>query len=255
MVLYFIGLGLNDEKDVSVKGLEAIEKCQKIYLENYTAVLSADPEKLESLYSKRIILANREIVEKNPEQTILRDAQESDVAFLVVGDILAATTHVDLWLRAKELGIETQLIHNASVFSAIAVTGLQIYKFGKTTSIPFPQKDWQPQTPYGVIKSNKQNDLHTLLLLDLLPDKKKFMSVNQAIEYLLEIEEQRKEQVFTDDTFCVGCARLGSEKPVIISGKAINLQTSDFGKPMHCLIVPANMHFMEKKALGIWEQV
>ena len=39
MALYLIGLGLNDEKDITVKGLEAIKNCESVYLENYTSVL------------------------------------------------------------------------------------------------------------------------------------------------------------------------------------------------------------------------
>ena len=39
MVLYMIGLGLSDEKDISVKGLEIVQKAKSVYLEKYTAVL------------------------------------------------------------------------------------------------------------------------------------------------------------------------------------------------------------------------
>jgi len=39
MVLYIIGLGLGNEKDITLKGLEAIKSCQKLYLEYYTSIL------------------------------------------------------------------------------------------------------------------------------------------------------------------------------------------------------------------------
>ena len=133
MTLYFIGLGLYDKGDVSLKGLEAIKKCDKLYLEYYTSKLNNSIEELEELYEKKLILADRELVEKKAEETILTDAKNSNVGFLIVGDIFSATTHVDLLLRAKELGIETKFIHSSSVFSGIAVTGLQLYKFGKTS--------------------------------------------------------------------------------------------------------------------------
>lgn len=38
-MLYIIGLGLNDEKDITVKGLEAIQKCDAVFLEAYTSIL------------------------------------------------------------------------------------------------------------------------------------------------------------------------------------------------------------------------
>ncbi len=253
MALYFIGLGLYDEKDVSLRGLEAIKKCDVVYLENYTSMLSCDVKKLEEFYGKGIILAPRELVEKKAEKTILKDALSKEVAFLVIGDPMSATTHLDLRLRAEKAGIECIIIHNASVFSAVGVIGLQLYKFGRTTSIPFQEDKWHPETPYDVIKENRKNGLHTLILLDLSPDEKRFMTVNQAIEYLLSIEDKRKEKVFSNGLFCVGCARLGSLNPCIKSGKAFELLKEDFGKPMHCLIIPGKLHFAEEEALELFK--
>ena len=46
MVLYLIGLGLGDEKDITIKGFEALKKCSKVFLEAYTSVLSVGKEKL-----------------------------------------------------------------------------------------------------------------------------------------------------------------------------------------------------------------
>ncbi len=254
MTLYFIGLGLSDGKDVSLKGLEAIKGCEKIYLEHYTSRLNCDASELEKIYGRKIILADREMVEQKAEDTILKDAKGGEAAFLVVGDIFSATTHMDLWLRAKELGIKTRLIHGAGVFSGISETGLQLYKFGKTTSIPFPTEKWRPETPYDIIKQNLENGAHTLVLLDLSPKDNRFMSVNEAVKYLLEIEEQRGEGVFTKNTFCIGCARLGSETPTIKSGRAQKIAKAEFGEPLHCLIVPTKLHFAEEKALNCWEK-
>jgi diphthine synthase len=45
-MLYFIGLGLADEKDITVKGLEIVQKAERVYLEAYTAVLLVEKEKL-----------------------------------------------------------------------------------------------------------------------------------------------------------------------------------------------------------------
>ena len=70
MTLYFIGIGLNDEKDISVKGLEAVRKCDSIYLENYTSALSCPIEALEKLYGKKIILADRELTEKKADEIL-----------------------------------------------------------------------------------------------------------------------------------------------------------------------------------------
>ena len=42
MVLYVVGLGLGDEKDVMVRGLEVVQRCHKVYLEAYTSFLALD---------------------------------------------------------------------------------------------------------------------------------------------------------------------------------------------------------------------
>lgn len=47
-MLYFIGLGLGDAKDISVKGLEAIKRCKRVYLEAYTSLLTVGKEILVS---------------------------------------------------------------------------------------------------------------------------------------------------------------------------------------------------------------
>lgn len=240
MTLYFIGIGLNDEKDITLKGLEAVKNCDSIYLENYTSILQVPVENLEKLYEKKIILANRELVEKKAEETILKNAKEKNTAFLVIGDPLCATTHVDLMLRAKKEKIQVKVIPNASIISAIGITGLEVYKFGKITSIPFDNEN--VKTPVEVYEMNKKNGLHTLFLLDLNPEEKKFLTIKNAAEYLI------KNGISKDETF-IGCARIGSEKPLIIKGKAEEIIKKDFGKPPYCLIIPGNLHFIEEEAL------
>ena len=47
-MLYLIGLGLADEKDISVKGLGIVKKASRVYLEAYTAILLVDKEQLVS---------------------------------------------------------------------------------------------------------------------------------------------------------------------------------------------------------------
>lgn len=251
MTLYFIGIGLNDEKDITVKGLEAVKKCKYVYLESYTSILHVSLQKLEEFYGKKITLADRAMVEKHANDIIV-DAKESDVAFLVIGDIFGATTHIDMVLRARKEGIKCEFIHNASIMNAIGVVGLELYKFGKTTSIPFPEKGFKPETYYDVIKMNKEMGLHTLVLLDLRPVEQRFVTVNLGIQYLLEISASRGDSVFDENTMVVGCARIGGDFHIKY-GKAKDLLTHDFGKPLHCIIIPGKLHFIEEEALKQWE--
>lgn len=251
MALTFIGLGLNDEKDISLKGLEMVKKADAIYLESYTSKLNCNLSYLESLYGKKIIVADRNLVESEAEETILANAKSKDVVFLVVGDVFSATTHIDLYLRAKHLGIKTRVIHNASILTAVGITGLQLYKFGKTSSIPFRNED--VEVPYGVLALNQKNNMHTLFLLDLKEYSNDSLSINDAIRYLLKVELKKGESVFTDNTLCIGCAKLGSLDSIIKAGKAKDLLKQDFKGGMHCLIVPSKkLHFMEEEALKLY---
>jgi diphthine synthase len=84
-------------------------------------------------------------------------------------------------------------------------------------------------------------------------EKPRFMTVSQGIQCLLDIEKKRQEKVFTDETLCVGCARLGSKDMKIKAGKAKELFKEDFGKPLHCLVVPGKLHFVEEEALKLWK--
>ena len=120
MVLYLIGLGLGDEKDITIRGFEAIKRCDVLYLEHYTSILgiAGYKDKLEAFYDKKIILADRNMVESEAEQ-IYETSRDKFVGFLVVGDPLCATTHTDLILRARALNIPVEIIHNASIMVLI----------------------------------------------------------------------------------------------------------------------------------------
>ena len=266
-MLYLIGLGLNSKKSVSVEGLEAIKESDFVFLENYTSIIDEELKELEEFYGKNIILAPRDLVETNSDE-ILDKAKESVVSFLVVGDIFSATTHHDLLLRAKEKEIKTKIFHNASILNAVGSIGFDLYKFGKTTSIVFPDNNWLPKTPYDVIKVNKNNNMHTLLLLDIKvaepskedllkgvnkPQPPRFMSVNEAIEVLLRLEKLHEEEVISEDTLAIGVARLTTKTQKVLFGKLKDLKNQDFGKKLHSLIIPSKLSDFELSLLKEYE--
>ena len=45
-MLYVIGLGLGDAKDITVKGLEIVKRCELVYLESYTSILTCGKEEM-----------------------------------------------------------------------------------------------------------------------------------------------------------------------------------------------------------------
>lgn len=264
MVLFVVGLGLGDEKDVTIRGFEAVKSCKRVYLEYYTSVLGIDHLKLKEFFNVEIILADRDMVECQAEN-IYENAKSENVAFLVVGDPLCATTHTDIILRAKKLGITVEVIHNASVMGAVASSGLQLYQFGYTVSIPLFEGEWRPDSFYERIKYNSAGGMHTLCLLDIKmkepdPDAMcrgqlrmlppRFMTVAIAVEQLLEVESRRKEGVLAESSLAVGMARLGQQTQKIVFGTLVELlRVTSLGGPLHCLALCGALHPLEVEAL------
>ncbi|MEM2899160.1 MAG: diphthine synthase [Thermoplasmata archaeon] len=249
--IYFIGLGLFDEKDISLKGLEAVRSCERVFAEFYTAFLAGTSiEKLESLYGKKIEVLSREEVESGNK--IIENAKGCNVAFLTAGDAMTATTHQEIRLRALDLGIETEIIHGSSIVtSASGLLGLQHYKFGKTTTIPFKQKGYFPTSPYDAIRDNLKMGLHTLVLLDIQvsKDSARYMSANEGLRYLHEIEDFKKEGIATKDRLVCVVSRAGSRSPVVRAGRLGKILEEDFGPPLHSIVIPGKLHFLEAESL------
>lgn len=247
--LSFVGLGLYDEKDISLKALDVIKQADYVYAEFYTSFLSgATIETIEKVYKKNIIVLNRE--ETESDSVILQKAKKYNVAFLVGGDALTATTHVDLRIRAIKLGIQTRVIHGSSVVTAVpGLLGLQQYKFGRITTLVTPERNYFPLSPYDLIKENKKQGLHSLVLLDIKAEKNQCMTADQALDVLWKMEQEKQENLFsTQDIVCV-VARAGSMNPIVKANTFEQLEKQQFGPPLHSIVIPGNLHFMEIEAL------
>jgi len=249
--LLFVGLGLYDERDLSLRGLEEIRDADSVFAELYTSLMpELSIQKLEELVGKRVSVVSRRTLEEEGGQLILREAEERKAALLVPGDPLIATTHVDLRIRAEKRGIKTRVIHGASIVSAtIGLSGLQNYKYGRSVTIPFPEEGFTSETPYRVIMQNRKMGLHTLCFLDIEAEEKRYMTVSDGLETLLATEKQKRKQVITPDTLVIGIARAGSKKPTVKAGYVEEVIKQNFGAPPHTLVFPGKLHFMEAEAL------
>lgn len=242
-MLYIVGMGLASERDLSLRALDVLKKCKEIYLESYTSRLGFDVKKLNKLIGKPVIIADRSIIELKAKETVLKNAKKSNVALLVLGDVFAATTHYDLYMRAKKMKIKVNVIHNASVFTAVGISGLSLYKFGAVTSIPFDYSNLK--SPISLIEKNLRNGLHTLVLLDLDPENNKFMNISEALSYLVR-EGLGNAKV-------VGVTALGSGKEEIKFGKASKVMKYKFKRFPQSLIVVGKTNFVEDDALKLWK--
>ncbi|MCE5297015.1 MAG: diphthine synthase [Euryarchaeota archaeon] len=247
--LIFVGLGLGSVQDMSLRALTELRSCDVIYGEFYTSKLvNSSVEDLESLIGKKIVRLKRADVEEGEEMILA--AKEKKVAFVTAGDTMAATTHVDIRLRAEEDQVPTRLVHGTSIFSAASsVLGLQPYKFGRTVTLPFPEPGYVPLSPYERILENKERGLHTLVLLDIREEEGRYMTSQQAVQWLLDAEARAGCGLIRDDTIICSAARVGGSDEKVAAGYPKQMLDMDMGAPLHTLVIPGKLHFMEAMAL------
>ena len=244
-MFYLIGLGLKPEQ-LTVEAISALKKCDEVFMERYTSDFSTgELEELEALAGKKIKELDRPEVETGFSKR-LAVAREKNIALLVIGNPLFATTHVQLLIDAERLGVQWSVVPGISVQNYIGKTGLNAYRFGRVVSIVSPSENYKPESFYDNIKSNLEAGLHTLCLLDISPMKK--MTPRDAHRLLLEIESKRNSKALKEAKIVV-LAALGSEEERIASGKATKLLWEEFTMPAS-IIVCAELSEKEKEGLA-----
>jgi len=248
--LWLIGLGPGNLDYMSKKAIDVARACSERFLEGYTAILPPYQEdRLEGFVGKweRIMRPRVE----NPEE-LLKLAKEEPVALLIVGDPMQATTHVDLEARCDELEIDFNVIPGITATAlAVSLSGLQSYRFGRQVTIPYSYGNYLPSSPLEMINKNYDNNLHTLVLLDLDPtgmgiEKPTPMSPHDACTILQKMERKMIEEgmkssqpVKNFDGILLTDISLDSQK--VIAGNLFEISEYNGGW-IHCLIIPSKMN-------------
>ena len=236
MAFYLIGTGMN-KNSIPADALEILKSCDKIYLENYTVNFPYPISELVDEYGVKIEELARSTVE---DESILKEAKSSKIALLVYGDSLSATTHTQLILECKKQNIKYQIFHNASIITTIAETGLSLYKFGKTASMPnWDEHKNKPTSFMNYIKENSGISAHTLILTDI------GLEIKNAIIQLLESSE-KTEIKLPEKIIAISFAGTPSQK--IFYDTPEKIQNQNIPMPF-CLIIPNKLHFIESDAL------
>jgi diphthine synthase len=244
-MLTFIGMGLYDEKDISIKGYEKVKEADEVYIEFYTSKLvGTTRERLEEFFGREIVELRREDLEDRSRE-LVEKARHKDIVLLIPGDVAVATTHSSIMLEARQKGVDIQLIHGASIVSAVCgLTGLHNYRFGKSATVAYPYGKTVSRTPIRVILDNWSINAHTLLYLDLHPEP---MTIAKAVEILKKADDDK----MLKDAYAVGLARAGSEKPVVRCDRLYELPEHDFGDPLYIMVVLAKkLHITEYEFLS-----
>jgi diphthine synthase len=241
-MLSFVGLGLYDERSVTVRGRDTLADADAAFAEWYTSRLAGtDVEALEATHDIDIEVRDRAGVEQDPEP-ILGAAADGHAAFLTAGDTMISTTHVDLRLRAHERGIDTQVVHGTTAQTAVSsLTGLQNYRFGKATTLPFEETHGGvPDSVVETVDANQTRGLHTLVYLDIDGEAEHFMTGDTAAGLLAAP---------LDDQLGVVVGQAGSDDPTVRAAHLSALAADSFGPPLHLLVVPGELHPIEADAL------
>ena len=241
-MLSFVGLGLYDERSITVRGREVLAEADHVFAECYTSILAgATVEDLEATHDISIEVRDRAGIEQDPEP-ILDAAAEGHAAFVTAGDTMISTTHVDLRMRAHDRDIETRVVHGTTAQTAASsLTGLQNYRFGKATTLPFEETHGGvPASVVETIGANRERDLHTLVYLDIDGEGERYMRGDTAAGLLAED---------LDDPVGVVVGQAGSEKPTVRADHLSTLAEDSFGPPLHLLVLPGELHPLEADAL------
>jgi len=234
-MLYLIGLGLNVD-GISKFGLAVPKRCKRVYLENYTVDFPYSKEELEEVIGKKIINADRDFVES---LKIVDEAAKADVALLIYGSPLTATTHITLLQETKKSGIKTKVIYNASIFDAVAETGLQLYKFGKITSMPGWEKNYEPDSFMKTVQENQSMKAHSLILADI------GLEFQDALKQLEEAAKNYKIKL----SKIILCQALGTKNKKIAYKTIEEFREFSGVRKPYCIIIPSKLHFVEKEFL------
>ncbi|MBI2547546.1 MAG: diphthine synthase [Candidatus Aenigmarchaeota archaeon] len=243
-MLALIGLGLFDENDLTLRGIDEARNSDKVYIELYTSKWHGNIRNLEKIIGKNIVELKRKDMEENSGK-ILDEARKQRISIFVEGDPLMATTHSSLLVDARKHKIETKVIHNASIVSVIGETGLHMYKFGPVVTIPFPEKTkgHLPESTFSIINDNKKRNLHTLCLLDVKAEEGEYMTVNEGLKILLA------GKVVGQNDKIVVFAKAGSDKPLLVHNSVKTLLKQNISDIPVVIIILGKLHFTENDYL------
>jgi diphthine synthase len=249
-MLCFIGLGIHGYSGLSLSAKEILQTCKFIYIERFTSYIdNYDIKQLELLLhienNKSMTIVPRWFIEDGRD--IIDQSKENNVAIISYGDPFMATTFNELYVRAKKNLIEIKTIHGASgISSLIGEIGLHNYKFGRTTTI---MSDYMSSiSVYNTVFENLRVGNHTLILTEYNYNNENdffFLDPVVAINMLLEVEENIKYKILSDEVFIIVASRIGMKDQNILAGKVRSMKKIKFGNGPHSIIITGQLHFTE----------
>lgn len=248
-MLYLVGIGLKPEH-LTLEALNILRDCDQVFLESYTSeYCEGENNELEKLIGKKFLVLGRVGVEQQFESAML-SAKKNNIALMIFGNALTATTHLQVLLDAKQAGIKYKVIPGISITNTIAESGIDEYKFGRTITLCYHEEGFEPESFYDQLLENQKIRLHTLALLDIKKDEnpQRLMNCIEGIEVLEKIKNKRKDKFEFNYVALLG---MSNKNQKIIVGKEKIFQSEDV-KNLYpqSLIVTGKLNEKEEEALA-----
>ncbi len=244
MALHLAGLGIGDQPNPPIEVSSRVNKYDEIFYEPYTSPTLYTIDDIREAIGRDVELIQRKALEDESSETI-RLAKEKDVLILVPGDPLIATTHKALIHEAREMGVETKVYHNSSIYTAaIGEAGLDIYRFGASGTIVRGGYDRNTRN-YRILLENFERGLHTFFFLEYSYDEGYMMNGYEALQ-ILQQDDEAREVLNRIDTYLIIARWVGTSKQEIIVMNRPILKDELRLRGATVLLVASKPHFSEK---------
>lgn len=242
-----MGMGLRGYRSLTVDEIEQLKRCDNIFLEMYTSgSMIDDIQRISRELKKNIQQVYREDVEQS--DVIIKAAQRSETALLVIGDALTATTHNQIRFELEDLGIPVLIYENASIVTAImGYLGLHLYNLGPVISLPFVTEKFFPKSPYEKLVRNITNEEHSLILLDLSPSG--YMKPSDAIHILQDMNEKFGKKIDLERTRLCVVNAFGMPEQKIFVGNPVSAEKETFSDKPSAIVFPGRLDSSEQDSL------
>jgi len=246
-MLFLIGLGLS-EKDITVGSIEAF-RTSELYVDRFTSYISdRTMTYISETAGKQVAELTRQDMEEDVAELVKRAATR-DIAVLVGGDPLMATTHKILYIEAKHQGVQTHILHaNSIITTVIGESGLDFYRFGSVCTIPKWSEHYKPMSFYEKIERNLTNNEHTILLLDYDSKRMETLPVGEAIGTLEKADAHYKKGIITDRTKIIIMHNISQRDGKVMETTVAEAKSSNLNG-MNVIIMPAALSDVEKDAV------
>ena len=247
-MLFLVGIGLGC-KDLSLGAIEACKRSE-LYVDRYTSVVSGEQmAQILQLSGKQAKVLGRKDMEEDLKVLVTR-AKSMDVAILIGGDPLMATTHKIILIEAKRQGVHSEIVHSSSILSAaIGESGLDFYRFGCIATIPKWSEHYKPVSFYESVRKNLSNNLHSLLMLDYKQELGASLTPKEAIGMLKKAEESYKLGIICDSTIIMILNNVSSSKQNSIFTTISKAENLELEGPS-VIIIPAAITEIEMECVG-----